>query len=257
VKRFSGEANLTLAGARLRRDDLSIPRARLDQHQPGREVDGAVAERKELALSKAGDAREADEIAIGLDRLGGEELDLPPLEEAHLSMLSSGRSDAEDSLVDDLAPFAGIAQDHLQRVEHQLRGARSRPVLHFANFPLVPKDDDVASRSIAGMPDDGILIQLLEWDWAGPRDQLTGPLEDRGPYEPVSFPLRLELEHLAPSFEGIPMNRQVATRTFSVGGRRFFRLRVVFGTSPPSMTAFALAQEMLSNVQVAEEEDAP
>jgi len=66
-------------------------------------------------------------VAVGLDRFGRKLLDLGPVEEAHLGALSARWPDAEDRLVDHLAALLGVAQDHLERVEHQLRRAR-RPL---------------------------------------------------------------------------------------------------------------------------------
>src|SRR5206468_2336767 len=66
-------------------------------------------------------------VAEWLDRFGGEPLDLVPVEEAHLTAFSTGRPYAQDALVDRLAPLLRVAQDHLQRVEHEL--GRSRGLL--------------------------------------------------------------------------------------------------------------------------------
>jgi hypothetical protein len=43
----------------------------------------------------------------------------------HLGALPAGRPDAEHRLVDDLAALTRIAEDHFQRVKHQLGSARS------------------------------------------------------------------------------------------------------------------------------------
>ena len=80
-----------------------------------------VAEGEELALTHTGQAGESNEVPIWLDRVSGESFDLRPIEEAHLRSLSVRRPDAEDRLVDHLPALVRAAQDHLERVEHQLR----------------------------------------------------------------------------------------------------------------------------------------
>ena len=122
--RLTREANLTTTGARLRRNDLSLPRTGLDEQRPPFEVDGPVAKGEQLALAQPGQAREADEVAVRLDRLGSEQLDLRPVEESHLDAVAARRPDAEDRLVDVVAALLRAAQDHLERVEHQLGRAR-------------------------------------------------------------------------------------------------------------------------------------
>ncbi len=101
-----------------------FPRSRLHYDALPAEVDGALAEGEELALAQPGQASEAKEVAIGLDRIRGELLDIDPVEEPHLGPLPARRAYAKDRLVDDLASLSRAAEDHLQRVEHQLGGPR-------------------------------------------------------------------------------------------------------------------------------------
>src|SRR5829696_8095157 len=118
------ETNLASAGGRLGLNKLPFARACLDDNRSAPEVDRSVAHGQQLALPEPGKAGEADEVSVRLDSLGGEALDLAPVEEAHLGALPPWCAYAEHTLVDRLASLLGVAQDHLERVEHQLRRAR-------------------------------------------------------------------------------------------------------------------------------------
>jgi len=74
-----------------------FPRSRLHYDALPAEVDGALAEGEELALAQPGQASEAKEVAIGLDRIRGELLDIDPVEEPHLGPLPGAASVRERS----------------------------------------------------------------------------------------------------------------------------------------------------------------
>jgi hypothetical protein len=122
--RLAAEADLPPPSDRLGRYELSFARSGLDDHAPAFEIDGALAKGEELELSETGQASEADEVAVRLDRRRGERVDLLPVEEAHLGSLPARRPDPEARAIDNLAALLRRAQDHLQGVEHQLGGPR-------------------------------------------------------------------------------------------------------------------------------------
>ena len=75
----------------------------LDLQRHGVEVEVPVAQREQLALTQPCERRDQDEVAVGSDGVGGQLLDLVPVEEAHFRLLAPRRLHAEDALVDDVA----------------------------------------------------------------------------------------------------------------------------------------------------------
>jgi len=57
------------------------------------EIERLIPEREGLALAQPGQTCDADRIAVRLDRLGREPLDLAPVEKAHLGPLATRRRD--------------------------------------------------------------------------------------------------------------------------------------------------------------------
>ena len=124
ARRFAGQPHAATTGRGLRRNEPPFARTRLDHEDSPCEVNRTIAQREELTLPQPGQTRESDQIAAGLDRLGGEVVHLAPGEEAHLGPLTTRRPHPQDALVDRLASLLRAAQDHLERVEHQLGCAR-------------------------------------------------------------------------------------------------------------------------------------
>lgn len=120
-------------------------------------------------------------------------------------------------------------------------GTEFGPYLHAANFPLPPKDDDVASNARAGMTDDQVTIVLIDVTTALARD-VRGSQE---PYPPLEGKLQVGPEDLGDSLEsGYPGDAH-ARREFSIEGRSFF-LHVEWGASTASPERFSVVNEVLA-----------
>lgn len=141
-----GEVDAAARGAGLHRHELTLVGTVLDLHGQGRKVDVAVAEREELALPQTGERGEQHHVAVGSDGIGGDVLDLVPVEEAHLGLVAARRLQPEDALVDEVAALLRVREHLLEHAKRQLglTGSAAREcrdvILDYGRPDLVERD---------------------------------------------------------------------------------------------------------------------
>jgi len=113
----------------------------------------------------------------------------------------------------------------------------SAPALNLGTFPLPRADYNLGNSAVGKWPRDAILITVI--DWAGTPYKSKFPPAQRLAVRPEDFE----------GFEGVPADHAFAHRQLTVRGRPL-EVMVQFGRQPATGSRIALANEVLSTVQI-------
>ena len=136
----------------------------------------------------------------------------------------------------------GVAMELPRSWEGRIvRHAHAPATLHAANFPLPADDGDFATKAVADMPPDGVLVVLTEYepDLAG-----TELFAERG----IPASLAADAAHPGALLRRLP--GQAGVQRFFTHAGRAFCLYVVVGSLPSRPQLVAKANALLRSVSI-------
>jgi hypothetical protein len=116
------------------------------------------------------------------------------------------------------------------------------PVAQAANFKLPANDDDVASEASEVIPEDGVVLVIMEYEEI--------PSDGKGDFFLArEQPLGVSRDDIVPTFEGVVDDHAFISYPFSLDGRSF-DVRIEFGVREPSEELIQQVSDVLASFEL-------